>query len=226
MSPRRPRNSKVNFTNTDNILQSIKDKLSTRAEMQKEYEEVEKKYLELKEKYNKTERLYVDSATDLNSTKRSISVLYRQLETSWFKRLWHRIAQVFQRSKTDFFVFVIVIAMAVASVYFTFRQDHIWQALLVELGFALIFLIYLLRKPKYRGLMVMAMLALVYFILSNVTTDAQQKSNYMSIGLALIGTGLALHAFNMGESTEKQLEKIDTLENKLDELLDIKKKGR
>ena len=93
------------------------------------------------------------------------------------------------------------------------------QTLLLEAGFTLIFIIAFIKFPRYRLFIVLPILAMGLFIYANYSPTESLRWTLISLGIALVALGIALHTFSAGESLERKIEKIEGIDKKLDEIL-------
>jgi len=119
------------------------------------------------------------------------------------------IANSWASSKTIFMIHVILILMVVLTVMATIIRNDSLQFLTTIIGFSAILIMMAIKYRKYRQLVVFLLIAFALMIAWNYTGDVQLKWNLMFASLSIASFGLALHGFNIGESSEMKQDEID-----------------
>jgi len=210
---------KAKITNIEKILPKIEEKLSGREEEQVEYENIKNQMSTLRRNYEDTEEKYFRSKNEISKINKRAIKLYLQVKPSLFTRFLRRTQHNWRVSRTIFFIQLILIALLVMIAVTAFFQNNDLQTLLLESGFTLIIILIFIRIPKYRYFSGFSILAMFLFIYVNFVTNESLRWTLLSMGITLVAIGIAFHTFRTGESLEQKVDKIEGIENKLDEIL-------
>jgi hypothetical protein len=212
-------NAKSIINNIEHILPEIEKKLSGREKAHEEYAYIKTRVPELKKELMNAEDNYINLLRELNEINKNSLKLYLQMEPSRFVRLYNKIKQMWKISKTYCSIMFILIVVLVINLISAFYRNNTLQTLSLESGFTIIIIIIWFTLPKYRQLTGLSILAMGLLIYTNFVIDASFKWTLISIGIALIGIGLAMQSFNSDIVVERKLDKIDSIEKKMDLIL-------
>ena len=198
------KNLRVTLANIERRLPTLKKKA---IDSQSEIVKIEKRLPELNQELSDLEAKYIALETEINKSEAELN---RQLG-SILDRVWYKIQRKYRASKTEFVAMLTVLLTIVAfiTVLLFYQHDAKLGLLTLVIGFSLAFFFLGIRYKKYMWLFGWVVVAFVLFVISAYTADTENKLVWLSIGLALIALGFAMHSFFSGEFIEKKLDEIN-----------------
>jgi len=204
------------FDNIERILTKIKEKLAGREKDKIEYDEINKDLPLLIKEFSDTEKRYTELKNEIGKINKRAIKLYLKTEPSLISRLLKRIQQTWKISKALFFI-QLTLLVTLAVLPFSYGNSKL-QAIIFESGFTIVILISYVSSPKYRDLTGYFIIAMGLFLLINVLNESLTWT-LISLGISMAGLGFASYAFTSGEALEKKFENMETIQNKLDQIL-------
>ena len=195
---------RIALTDIEKRLPALKKKA---IDNQSKIEDIEKRLPELEQELTDAEAKCIALKAEI---EKSMSELDCQLGPSWV-RFWYKLQRKYRASKVDFIAMITILLTIVAfiSVLLFHKQDAKLGLLTLVIGFSLAFCLLGIRYKKYIWLLWWVAVAFILFVISAYTADTEHKLVWLSVGLALIALGFAMHSFFSGESIEKRLDEIN-----------------
>lgn len=212
---------RVGIANIERILPVIEEKLTNREEEQAEYASIKLRIPALKRELADAERKYVELRDEINLANKRAVRLYLRIEPSPFMRFHKGMQQIRRVSRTRFLVILILLAtLGAYSLASLCYQSGQMQSLSLGIGFALVGFVLFIGLSEYRYLTGAFVLAMLIIISTAFVGDGALKWALISTSIGVVGVGLAIQTFSSGGVVERKLEKMETLERKLDEVLE------
>jgi hypothetical protein len=204
---------KDQLVNIERTLPKLLEKTAANANLQLELTTKAERLPELKKEFADAEKRYNDLKMEIGQTNKRVRQLNRKFEPL-YAILYDEIQQVWKESKRLFLVLTILIAMVIALIAFAALRDIDNELLTMEVGFIIIFIIFMIQPSKYRSTFGYLVLAIFLLIGSGHVSNDPLKWTLVSLALGIVALAIGIRAFQTGEDIDSKVDKIiSKLEN-------------